>query len=501
MSTARKNVLLIAISLSLASLQLSSVWYELVDASAADRYFLPPLPREVFAAALVSLLLATSLFYVLASFFGARRFSMLHRAVAPLLVLSLFNAITYNGFFLFDRGSTSRMYAAWSTHPSLVLAVGLSGLAALLYTAFAHRATLRALRWVLLALLPLAAFRVVATVHAALTPPASCTARAAGVTPPKNLRRVVLLVFDELDQRMTFEARPSGVRLSELDALKKTGFYAPRVLQAGPNTLEAIPGMTSGRTVLEAEPASRGSLLVRFEDGMDLERWEESDTLFHLADRRGARTGIVGFYHDYCRLFPSLIRSCRQLSLGTVLVEPESRFASLVRAQLASIEPLFRRRNAIEAYRRSLAYARAAATDPRLDLVYLHVPLPHEPFLYDRGSRGLTATRFALDGYFGNLVLVDDFVGEIRRAMENAGLWQETFLVLTADHAWRASTYYDGVRDERVVFLLKPAQQHRQRIYDASVRATFIRDLVLALLDGELDQTEAVSAWLDARRS
>src|SRR5262245_23726529 len=41
-----------------------------------------------------------------------------------------------------------------------------------------------------------------------------------------SLRRVVWLVFEELDQRITFEARPTGLELPELDRLRRESLYA-----------------------------------------------------------------------------------------------------------------------------------------------------------------------------------------------------------------------------------------------------------------------------------
>src|SRR2546423_46880 len=44
--------------------------------------------------------------------------------------------------------------------------------------------------------------------------------------PARSLRRVVWLMFDELDQRITFEARPPGLELPELDRLRRESLYA-----------------------------------------------------------------------------------------------------------------------------------------------------------------------------------------------------------------------------------------------------------------------------------
>src|SRR5262249_24445733 len=65
--------------------------------------------------------------------------------------------------------------------------------------------------------------------------------------PVPSLRRVVWLVFEELDQRITFEARPAGLELPELDRLRRESLYADTARPpAAPGEL-TIPALITRR--------------------------------------------------------------------------------------------------------------------------------------------------------------------------------------------------------------------------------------------------------------
>ncbi|HEU5324151.1 MAG TPA: hypothetical protein VFX28_25345, partial [Methylomirabilota bacterium] len=89
---------------------------------------------------------------------------------------------------------------------------------------------LRLMRRVVLATAPLAAVTLVLALWMFLEVAAGPVWRlvdpAPLKTPAPSLRRVVWLVLEELDQRITFEARPAGLELPELDRLRRESLYA-----------------------------------------------------------------------------------------------------------------------------------------------------------------------------------------------------------------------------------------------------------------------------------
>ena len=133
--------------------------------------------------------------------------------------------------------------------------------------------------------------------------------------------------------------------------------------------------------------------------------------------------------------------------------------------------------------------------NPAFNLTYLHFPVPRCPCIYNSAEGGLSIN--AGNSYFDNLVLTDHTLGQLRRRMESAGLWEQTIVLVTSDHWLRE----DNHTDRRVSFILKMPGQNRALSYDVPFNTVVTHDLVLALLRGELKEAEGVALWLDGHRS
>jgi hypothetical protein len=130
--------------------------------------------------------------------------------------------------------------------------------------------------------------------------------------------------------------------------------------------------------------------------------------------------------------------------------------------------------------------------------VLLHLPLPQPPAIYDRATGRLTSWNFtaAGGGDLDNLALADRLLGDLRRAIDRARLGDRTWIVLTSDGWWRASTRYDGPADRRVPFLVRPPDGGRGAHVDAPFNTVGTHDLILAILRGSVSDTREAAAWL-----
>ncbi|HEU0178271.1 MAG TPA: sulfatase-like hydrolase/transferase [Blastocatellia bacterium] len=98
-----------------------------------------------------------------------------------------------------------------------------------------------------------------------------------------------------------------------------------------------------------------------------------------------------------------------------------------------------RRLEYVESMKRISQESAAAAADANLSLAMIHFPAPHLPFLYDRRKDDFSLE----DGYsyYDNLELVDRTLGELRRAMEAARVWDDTIVLVSSDHWWRVDDW------------------------------------------------------------
>jgi hypothetical protein len=350
--------------------------------------------------------------------------------------------------------------------------------------------------------------------------------------------RLVWIVLDEFDPSVAFDRRPGDLQLRALDQLRAESFVATNAYAPGSWTLDALPTLWTGRPVSEAREVGPRDLRLTFVgvDGQHL--LAESDTVFAQAHAAGFRLGIAGWYHPYCRLFGHVAEQCESVSSNdAVLAFRRAEFAAergtfamvpllvwwhapwsfealvkggLVRSRAEAEETRILPQRA-ETYRRVHARTLAMVRDRSLALVFAHYPVPHLPGFYDsnRGEIDITTSH----SYVNNLALADRAVGELRRALEEAGLSGRTTLLVHSDHALRPRIWKrleqwtpelealtGGRQSAFTPFMLKLPGQHKGIEYDRPFNAALARDLVMAVLDGRLQSAADVTKWLDANR-
>jgi hypothetical protein len=149
-----------------------------------------------------------------------------------------------------------------------------------------------------------------------------------------------------------------------------------------------------------------------------------------------------------------------------------------------------------------------AAVDSRIGLLMLHLPLPHPYAFYNRREHN-----FNLDAsidYLDNLALADRTLGELRLALEQARMWDDTTLLITADHGLRPDAWEGhlgwtdelekltgGVHGKTVPFILKLAHSSDPAQFSKQFSNVVSSNLVLAVLEGNVSSPSQAVAWLD----
>ena len=276
-------------------------------------------------------------------------------------------------------------------------------------------------------------------------------------TPP-SLRRVVWLVFEELDQRITFEARPAGLALPELDRLRRESLYADAAGPPAGTPEVSMPALITGRPVIAVAPAGPNDLELTFREGKPA-RWSAHPSVFSRARALGYDTALIGWHLPYPRVLGG--------SLGVADWRPSDAheqtrgdtFSQTLRNQWGSLVPPANvRRLASQRVAELGELAIRTAADRRFGLVLLHLPVPRPPGIYDRASGRLTAWNFT--GAAGGLsrqprARRPDAGGNY--AGPSSGRPRRPHLAHRERRSWwRASKHYDGLEDRRVPFLVRP---------------------------------------------
>jgi hypothetical protein len=352
--------------------------------------------------------------------------------------------------------------------------------------------------------------------------------------PHKNpASRVLWIVFDEMDQRLTFNQRPANIELPALDNLRSQSFYATNAYPPAPLTYMSMPALITGRLVAKVTPLRADELMVKFDGESEGVAWSSQPNIFSKARAAGYTTGLAGWCHPYCEVIGGNLSKCEEvkektnddISLGaSMFSQAEGLISTIPLVQPAAIPIVQRvgfvneivtrteRRKYTVRYKRVLESSLKAAVDPDLDLVFVHSPVPHPPGIYDSAKNDFSLESH--NSYADNLELVDRTVGELRKALEKSGLWDQTTVIITADHWWRSEMWSRGpfwtpndakvagdMMDHRIPFLVKLAGQHEQRTYPTGFNTVLTHNLVLALMNGEIQNSTQLANWLDRNRT
>lgn len=323
-------------------------------------------------------------------------------------------------------------------------------------------------------------------------------------TPP---RRLVVLVFDELDYEAVFDKRQPGVELPEIDQLAGESWVAQRAFPLSNTTICSVPAIVSGLSVMgPCLPMGPGSLSVRVRGESSGRDWKALPSVFADAQGRGTRTAVIGWYHPYCRVFGRLLSHCTQ---ELTAVEPATLTGNLwvhyfeLSGTLVVARDRFKGTGTapeqhVHQYQSIHRQAVTAALRPDLGFVYVHYPVPHHPYVYSRRTRTLATT--GGQQYIDNVALVDRTIGDVRRAIRASPVATTTGLVVTSDHsnkfgATRKSWTTDTADPaHRVPFLLHLPGARAPHLSSELIELTALRRIATAYFEGRISTYADVQA-------
>ncbi len=499
--------------LSLGNLSFLHVWNALLFYNREQSFFLHrlPLPAQYVSASLGVILLGAIYFGLLelARWIHLRRGNLM---VAPVLLLMILLPANI------ARNAVSDNYA--SLRVSLLAALGLKGivlifvigLLGLVYLLSQIRGRAAKIILLLLAqlsiLFPIEIGESLRRIKEARTADYADLplAKIQGVPPAR--RKVVWIIFDELDYRLLFLDRPSSVSMPEFDRFRAQALTATEAFSPARDTGVSIPSMLVGRELVATRGTGPFTLYAEDRGASRMEPIDLNATIFSDVRSMGGNVAVVGWYLPYCRIFSVSLSACTWYDNGNLLnITGDGVAQNLVDQTRGLFETsLFSPfgqsltvKHAIRMVQGFRGDALRAVANPAFDLVFLHYPVPHAPHPYDRFKGTFTKTNTGFEGYTDSLALADILLGEVRAEMIRAHCWDESTVLVTSDHPYRESTHLDGKADPRVPFLIKFPNQNTSVVYDRPLHTFVIREMLNSVFRGEeLSPGDAVE-WFSRR--
>lgn len=377
------------------------------------------------------------------------------------------------------------------------VAAGLAGLLAMGVLARHWRRCMRAVRGLLLLLAP---FLVVTLGRASVAmsradfTEADRNVPSRGIAAPRAGPRVIIVVFDELDYTHAFQGRPADVHLPAFDQLRGQSVFATNVTPPADATDNSLPSYIAGESVTPA--VVRRQYSREFRDRGKPGAARDQSTIFHDAAQLGAPSELVGFYLPYCGWsFATLLERCTSLPFtwGGVFDGRVGIGASLVR-QLLALAVVGNRMAQIARIEEATAASIRAISDSSRRLIFLHLPVPHFPPVWDARHGRYTVSQFSVGAYFDNLALADSVLARLLSAIDQSATAPPTFLIVTSDHPWRSGPI-GGRVGGRIPFIVR-APSAEQIDVSSRVDAVRLRALTAQLLGGKLTTGRDVAEWL-----
>jgi hypothetical protein len=323
--------------------------------------------------------------------------------------------------------------------------------------------------------------------------------------------RIVWILMDELSYDQVFSSRQADVLLPNFDRLAKSSMVFTQMRPTGDMTEKVLPALLLGKPVLELRKPYPGPPSYRSVAHGPWQPFNEYDTIFADAHSLGWTTGVAGWYNPYCRLLPDVLDRCSWEATGPSVPNISSRLGStnsvwqnllllaplnlnlpsLTQAPLLSGTDLHR-----SVYADVMAQSENLIQDGSIRFVFLHLPVPHPPGIYDRAHHSIRNHGTYLD----NLVLADETLARLRSTIESTPAAANTTLIVSSDHSWRTFLWrntpdwsaeglratHGGKFDDRPVLMVHFPGSETGELTSKPVNVLAVHTILEALLRGQI---------------
>ncbi len=318
--------------------------------------------------------------------------------------------------------------------------------------------------------------------------------------------RVVYLMLDEWDYRLTFEQRPADLPLSGFDELRQGSFFATDARPPGSITIASVPGLLSGRRWQSSRVTAPNRLSGKSSNStLDL---AATDQVFGRLTKAGYAVGIIGWYLPYCRIFSGQFQECRSFEAAfsgypqtTTLADSlriDSRY--LLESSTRSLigQPL-RVKWTIQTEQALLAALRPMLADAGKDFVYAHLPFLHGPYAYSREDDEFSLRGSPETGYWDALFRTARIIHSLRQELAASPAGARTVLIITSDHPFRGAKLLIGHADCRVPFVALFPAGAESVVFADPLRTETLTAAVDEILSGQIGSPAALQAWVKQR--
>lgn len=336
-------------------------------------------------------------------------------------------------------------------------------------------------------------------------------------------RKVIWVIFDELDFGYLSAAAKNGTDLSDIVRLSNESFVSLNAHAPNNRTQDSIPSLLTGQPLKEAIPVSTDDVRLLDETGSDVGTLQQRENVFSQLKGRNQRSGIVGWFHPYCRIFRDSVSRCywsvTTPKCTTLMEFVNCQWSAFLRGfeHIPTATKFFdwlpgknielsgtNRMTQFERNKYLNDKANELISDRSIDFLFLHFSVPHTPFL-------ARTQKPEDESPYSSLEIVNDTVRRLRNTLESTGQWDSVVLILSSDHIERAKNRNDfaflpynlrdkAYNDQRIPFIVKFPRQKSRIDYEPTFNTVITKQMVLDIVDGKIRDANDFVSWLDRLR-
>ena len=285
-------------------------------------------------------------------------------------------------------------------------------------------------------------------------PPDPPLARRLAGSPPV---RVLWILFDDWDERLTFPDRapgndPAHTRYSGRSFVRTSRALAGRGGNAVSGMATAIasrPCFTGSARLVQrtqtTEPGASSSPETRLPAAKSRRPLDPASSILARVRSEGWNLAIAGWYLPYCRVFAGYLTDCYW---DERYDQAPARVPGCLDAAVDETRMLFETemyspfgRSTVDAATsrniRPCSRPLTLRADPSIGVAFVHFNIPHMPYFYNPEIGRFGRRGYPDDLYEDALRWVDRSVGDILSALRRSGLDSKTAIIISSDHPAR----------------------------------------------------------------
>lgn len=241
-----------------------------------------------------------------------------------------------------------------------------------------------------------------------------------------------LILFDEMSYEVLFDSTLKA-GLPNITGFAEQAYVFHNAFSPGGHTLESIPKLLTG---LDYEFYQEKNLdfYIQRSGGEAMIPLPLEGNIFHLAQKAGYNTSLVGGYMPYCDLFGAYLNRGRQyrsrLLFKALPPWPYSKVIYLDRFNKTIFYNMFD------------DFITGIKDAPDNTFHFVHFLIPHWPYIFDADGPAHCYWQVLIKGqrydserrYYQQFRFADAEFGKILEAIQESGNFDESLIILTTDH-------------------------------------------------------------------